>query len=328
MQQDPSHYDGVGYPENGAARTRWIVSHRGPKRVHNPLRPYACFVEEEIDSGGTLQPTATLFLTNRECRYRCLMCDLWQDTLDDTTPDGVIPAQISHALAELSPAAQIKLYNAGSFFDPLSIPRADYPEIARLVEPFSRVIVECHPALIGESCIDFSHSINGKLEVAIGLETVHPVALDRLNKRFTLDDFRRSAEYLRNADIDLRVFLLLRPPYLSEEEGIEWAIRSLEFAFDSGATACAVIPVREGNGAMEALRQVGDWAPPKLRSLELVQEIGIGMQRGRVFADLWNIEKAIDCPCDLDRILRMDSMNRTQKIMPPVLCLHCTPAVR
>ncbi len=284
-----------GYPETAAARTRWILAKRGPKRNLDPLRPYAFFAEDEIDSSGRQAPTATLMLTNRECPYRCLMCDLWQDTLDESTRQGAIPAQITYALDRLPACRQIKLYNAGSFFDPKAIPPEDYGKIAELIAGFDRVIVECHPALVGRQCLAFRDLIAGKLEVAIGLETVHPAALESLNKRFNVDDFRRAAAFLHDNGIDLRVFLLVRPPFLSEMEGLDWAKRSLDESFECGATACTLIPVRAGNGAMEALRASGDWEAPRLSSLEAAQEYGISLGKGRVFADLWDVEKRALC---------------------------------
>jgi len=67
-------------------------------------------------------PVATIFLTNRECPWRCVMCDLWKNTLIDSVPLGAIPSQIDYALARLPAARQIKLYNSGSFFDTQAIP--------------------------------------------------------------------------------------------------------------------------------------------------------------------------------------------------------------
>jgi uncharacterized Fe-S cluster-containing MiaB family protein len=50
------------------------------------------------------------------------MCDLWVNTLDAAVPRGAIARQIRDAVATLPAARQIKLYNAGSFFDPQAIP--------------------------------------------------------------------------------------------------------------------------------------------------------------------------------------------------------------
>ena len=58
------------------------------------------------------------------------MCDLWRNTLDETVPPGAIATQIRSALEQLPPVRQVKLYNAGSFFDPAAIPPAEDAGIA------------------------------------------------------------------------------------------------------------------------------------------------------------------------------------------------------
>lgn len=305
---------------------RWVLRYRSSKAQLDPLQPYAAAWEEEPDASGALVPTAVVFLTNRECPFRCVMCDLWVNTLDDTVPHGAIETQIRTALAKLSPARQIKLYNAGSFFDPQAIPPADDEEIAHAVGGFERVIVEAHPAFLsgahGERCSRFRSLLRGRLEVAIGLETAHPEVLARLNKRMTLESFKRAAGFLAEHDIDLRVFILLNPPFLGIGEAIDWGCRSLDLAAAAGAAVCSIIPTRGGNGAMEALEDA--FKPPRLPALEKVIEYGLSRKRGRVFADLWNIERLSDCTCSPARSDRLRIMNRTQCIPPPVTCVCAT----
>ncbi len=317
------------YQGRAAERNRWIQAQRGPKNALDPWIPYAYLWEEEIGPVGAPIPTATVFLTNKECPYRCLMCDLWQNTLDAPTPVGAIPAQIAYALERLPPARQIKLYNAGNFFDPQAIPPEDDDAIARSVQGFERVIVECHPALLGERCLRFQARLAGQLEVAVGLETVHPEALARLNKRLTVAAFRQAADFLAAHRIALRVFLLVKPPFLDEAEGIVWAQRSLDVAFESGAAVCVLIPTRAGNGAMEWLAEAGAFAPPHLTSLEAAQEYGLRLRQGRVFSDLWDITKFYTCACSAARAARLEQMNRTQAIPPPISCVCCdSPALK
>jgi radical SAM enzyme (TIGR01210 family) len=250
------------------------------------------------------------------------MCDLWVNTLDRRVPPGAIAGQIRYALERLSPARQVKLYNAGSFFDPQAIPPGGYKGIAAALSGFVRVIVESHPTFLSgtrsDRCLRFRDLIEGKLEVAIGLETVHPAVLEKLNKHMTVASFRRAADFLKEHAIDLRVFILLKPPFLKEREGIKWACRSLDFAAACGADVCSVIPVRGGNGAMEALGD--DFAPPKLRSLETTVEYGLSLNRLRVFADLWGIERLFDCPCSARRAARLREINRTQRLPDRVVC--------
>lgn len=300
---------------------RWILAQRPPKAEADPWRPHAFFVEPERTQRGTVEDVATLFLTNRECPFRCLMCDLWKHTTDQRVPDGAIAAQVEWALTQLPPARHIKLYNAGNFFDAQAIPPADLPRVAELLRPFETVIVECHPLLVGKRCLAFQDLIRPHLQVAMGLETIHPEVLPRLNKRMTLADFERAAQFLVSHGIDIRAFLLVRPPFLSEDEGVEWAKRSLTYAFDQGVECCAVIPTRAGNGAMERLQEQGLFSPPRLEALEEVLEFGVGLRRGRVFADLWDVEKLFRCPrCGPARARRLQTMNLTQTISPSIPC--------
>jgi len=300
-----------------------ILARRGPKAILEHHRAYAAVWEEEPDATGTLVPTAVIFLTNRECPFRCVMCDLWVHTLDDVIAEGMIPEQIRAAMAALPAARQVKLYNAGSFFDAQAVPPEDDEEIATLLAPFDRVIVEAHPAYLrgpyGERCLQFRDLLRGRLEVAIGLETANRDVLARLNKRMTLQDFGHAAGFLREHDVDVRAFVLLQPPFMPPEEAVEWGCRSLDAAFDAGATVCSVIPTRGGNGVMEAVGAV----PPLLTALESVLEYGVTIARGRVFADLWDLQRFYTCACSPARAERLRAMNRTQRIPPPILC-DCT----
>jgi radical SAM enzyme (TIGR01210 family) len=312
-------------PSTNDPADRWdsarIVALRPPKNAVDPLRPYAFLVEPERTRAGAVEDTAVIFLTNRECPFRCLMCDLWKNTTDRRVPDGAIAGQVEYALARLPPARHVKLYNAGNFLDPQAIPPGDWPRLAELLNPFQTVIVESHPRLIGPRCLAFRDLLRPKLEVAMGLETVHPEVLPRLNKRMTTADFEEAAQFLTANGIGMRAFVLLRPPFLDEAEGVHWAKESIRFAFDAGAECCAVIPTRAGNGAMEELARQGHFAPPRLESLEEVLDYGLGLRRGRVFADLWDVERFYPCErCGPARAARLRTMNLTQQPAPPVVC--------
>jgi radical SAM enzyme (TIGR01210 family) len=160
-----------------------------------------------------------------------------------------------------------------------------------------------------------------ELQVAMGLETVHPDILPRLNKKMTAHDFALAAGYLKRHNILSRAFILLRPPYLSETEGIIWAERSIDFAFQAGVECCTIIPVMPGNGAMDVLLLQGDFLPPDIHSLETVLEYGIRLNAGRVFADTWDLSLFSTCNNCLEaRIKRLENMNLYQKICEMVSC--------
>jgi len=186
-----------------------IENLRPSRNALNPDIPYHFLHEEEPDRNGVLQKVNTIFLTGKECSFECLMCDLWKNTLTGPTRPRAILKQIDYALNQLPKADVIKLYNNGNFFDHNAIPIEDHSGIIERLQPYSRVVVENHPKLCGESCVEFKNKLNGSLEIAMGLETIHPEVLPKLNKQLTPDDFKQAASFLRSNDIDVRAFILL-----------------------------------------------------------------------------------------------------------------------
>lgn len=285
-------------------------------------------VEEERVRGGGLEPVLTVFLAGSECPFTCVFCDLWRHTLDRPTPVGALPAQLRQALEDdavrRARPRRIKLYNASNFFDPRAVPPDDLPELAELLRPFEGVTVECHPSLVSGSTFDFARRLTGRFEVALGLETIHPQALEHLNKRVGLDDFAHAAARLRGAGIDVRAFVLVGAPFVPADEGVTWAVRSVTHALEHGAGVVALVPVRGGNGELERLAALGEFRPPTLRDLEAALEAALGPGPAVVMADLWDVERLPACSaCAAPRIERLARINRTGRVEPAVRCETC-----
>lgn len=294
-----------------------------PRKLHlDPKRPYHFLHEREADAKGEVREVNTIFLTNRECPFKCLMCDLWKHTLDEPTAPGAIPAQITYAHQRLPEASVVKLYNNGNFFDTKAIPRQDYKVIAKQLSGYDHVIVENHPKLCNERCLEFRDMLEGDLEIAMGLETIHPEILPKLNKQVTKDNFKQAASFLLSNGIKVRAFILLNLPFLTDQRAnIEWTVKSVAFAFECGAGACAIIPTRPGNGVMDKLQQEGKFVPPSLEALEIAFEQSLQLNQGRVFADLWDLQQFSTCNhCFEERKTRLQKMNLSQTILPKTIC--------
>lgn len=307
--------------------TAWILAQRPPRASINPARPHAWFLEQEPSDSGRIIDSFCILLAGKECPWRCLMCDLWKHTLTYPTPSGAIPRQIDFALAQVqSRPEQVKLYNSGSFFDTAAVPPEDYRAIAERVSFAKKVVVECHPRLVGERTLRFRDLLCGSLEVALGLETAQPEVLARLNKRFNLEDYKRAAGFLRRNGIAVRAFVLVQPPFTAHEDAVHWAVQSSEFAFRWGASVVSLIPTRSGNGAMEQLINTGEFRPPTIRTLEQAVEAALRLKTGKIFADLWDIEKFATCrACLVERKRRLEFANLRQELQPPIICSECSP---
>jgi hypothetical protein len=216
----------------------------------------------------------------------------------------------------------VKLYNAGSFFDRAAIPKEDHAEIANLARGFKRVVVECHPALVGDEVLRFRDLLGGPgLEVAMGLETANEEILRRLNKEMTVADFENAAAFLCAHDVRLRSFILLGVPFLRKEEWPAATRASIEVSFRAGAQVVSLISTRMGNGALEELQRRGQFTPPTLRDLEMAmedffegEEFEGEEEEGILLADLWDAASlAAPACCRAARIERLRAMNTFQR---------------
>jgi radical SAM enzyme (TIGR01210 family) len=336
-------HDSEPYPATASARERFVLARRGARPLHNPWRHQGLILEDERTAAGGRARMATVLLTGRECPWRCAMCDLWTYTTASDTPPGAIAAQVAAARAavrgEPTPVTGMKLYNAGSFFDPRAVPEGDYDGVAAALSGLARVIVETHPALVGPrvdlllAALDRHRQPAGRaqLEVAMGLETAHPVALEQLNKQFTLERFANAAAALQDRDVSLRVFLLISPPFVPHGEQDAWLLRSVDAAFSCGAAVVSLVPTRSGNGTLERLAASGSFRAPDLGDIE--RSFAIALQQapahGRVFVDVWDLERFGRCPhCSSARRDRLQAMNLSQCILPHSPCPAGDHAIR
>jgi hypothetical protein len=175
--------------------------------------------------------------------------------------------------------------------------------------------------------MEFARSLEARLEVAMGLETIHPVAATHLNKKLDLGRFDRAAQLLGENGIDLRVFALLGAPHVPAEESIEWTVRTVEYAVERGAAVVSIIPVRGGNGEMERLESAGHFTRPTLAQLELALDRCIRLGAAVVTADLWDAAQLPGCDdCRARRVERLGRMNLTGCAEAAVTCSSCVGA--
>jgi len=301
-----------------------VRSLRGRKSEVAASVPIRVSHEEERLPNGTVAAASTVFLAGKECPFHCVYCDLWRETLDRRTPPGAIPRQLEIALGEIEHRSLLKLYNASNFFDPAAVPTEDDAALLALLGDFEGVTVECHPHFVTERCFRFAQRLEGRLQVAIGLETVHPEVLPKLNKQMTVADFDLCAAELRRRGIGLRAFVLLGVPYLEMSRQLDWCMRSVEHAAAVGAEVISIIPVRGGNGAMEDLQERGLWSPISLDLLEQALDTALERVDAVVQVDLWDLERFAGCRrCLGARRERLLGIHRTGVTVAAVECAAC-----
>jgi hypothetical protein len=184
------------YPASPSERDGWILARRGPRNRLDPAAAYAELTEEEPDGSGGIVSVSTIFLTNRECPWRCLMCDLDTEEMSAARP---------HADRPRSPDASvgIKLYNPSA--DPRAILIGGSSDDRRLGE-FGRV----NGVPLGPRVSPIRDA--RRPEVAMGLETSIP-NLPKLN----VDDVDFAGF---PAERESRTACSRRPPLLEASEAV------------------------------------------------------------------------------------------------------------
>ena len=314
---------------SASAADRRIRSLRPAKAHVDPYTAHGSLLEEERRPDAQIERALTVFLAGAECPFTCSFCDLWRWTIDGPTPSGALTRQLKSVLQVLDDPVpdRLKLYNASNFFDQRAVPSEDLLGIATLAAPFGAVTVESHANTLGPKTLAFARQIPGRLEVAVGLETIHPVAASQLNKRLDLARFDWAARFLSENGVDLRVFALLGAPYVRAEESVAWTVRTVEYAVERGASVVSIIPVRGGNGEMERLHGLGHFAPPTLSQLEAALDRCLQFTRTVVTADLWDVERLSACEhCRSERIERLRCLNVTGRAEPRIACTMCGAA--
>ena len=311
---------------SASAVDRRIRSLRPPKAHVSTQKPQGAGLDVERRPNGKIEQALTVFLTGAECPFTCSFCDLWQWTIDGPTPPGSLTIQLETVLQALDGPVpdRLKIYNASNFFDRRAVPSEDLDGIARLAASFEAVTVESHANTIAASTLAFARQIPGRLEVAVGLETIHPVAAANLNKRLDLARFDSAACFLSENGVDLRVFVLLGAPYVPAEESVAWTVRTVEHAVEGGAAVVSIIPVRGGNGEMERLQGLGHFTPPTLSQLEESLDLSLQFTKTVVTADLWDVEGLPACEhCRAERVERLRRTNAMGRAEPRISCGVC-----
>jgi len=289
-----------------------------------------------------LSPVATIFLTNREVPLAMSwMCDLVAQyaygkrfTRGDPRADRLCSRAVC-------PRARqgIKLYNSGSFFFDVHRPIPGSrlrSHRGRRLRHSERVIVESHPSLIGDRSFQFRDLLSVPLESRDGaLRLFIQQLLNCLNKRHdakaVLPTLRNDCA--RNA-IDLRVFILVQPPFVRKDKALYWAQRSLDFAFrlrrDCKQTLIATRGGKRRDRSIDATWAI--FAPPESADRGgAALEYGIGNQgAGRVFVDLWGDPAGgMRVPTAASSVIaRLVSMNHSQRPRrTPCCATHAEAAV-
>jgi radical SAM enzyme (TIGR01210 family) len=254
---------------------------RGRKEP-NPRRFVSSWSENDSLDGQKTRAWVLILRTSGCSWARCTMCGYHGEAAPASADD--IMHQFTEALGRRSDEPIAKLYTSGSFFDEREIPAMIRKKIlGELGGRFRRVVIESRPEYVTDAVLREATGICPGLEVAMGLESASERVLHlSVRKGFTFNDFAQKAALARDCGARLRAYILLKPPFLTEKEALDDAVRSMLQA----APLCDTIslnPVNVQRGTVvEHLWKRRIYRPPWLwtaASAALEARRGIGRQR-------------------------------------------------
>jgi len=167
----------------------------------------------------------------------------------------------------------LNLYNNGSILNNNEISTDALFKILEMINEnkhIKKIVLECRPEFINEKIIqEVKKRIPNKfVEIAMGLEILDDFyRIVCINKGFKLQQFESASSIVRKY-LNLKCYVLLKPPFLTEKEGVEEAVRTIKHAFEIGSStvsleACTI----QEYTVIEFLNDRGHYSTPWLWSI-------------------------------------------------------------
>jgi archaeosine synthase beta-subunit len=259
----------------GGSVARTIAHDRrpGPAAPDSARRYVNLWTEAEAVDGRPVR-AFVLILRTRGCYWAdvkgCSMCGYSKDTLGRSATPAELAEQLASALRRYAGEPYVKVYTSGSFLDDREVdPESRRSIVGAFAGRAERLLFETLPEFVGPATIDpLRAAFGGTLEVALGLESTDPTVLAKyVHKSAAPADYLAAGDRVRSLGARAKAYLLLKPPYLTEDESIEDVVRSVAVAAPHFDTL-SVNPVHIQNGTVvEWLYHRGRYRPPWLWSV-------------------------------------------------------------
>lgn len=221
---------------------------------------------------GYPEPTSVVIFRTKGCSWynfsSCSMCGYFND-VSSKIQDENLYRQVDYAFKSLGETRILKVFTSGSFLDPLEVPpgvRNYFMDQAKA--NLDKLLVESRTEYVNERNLSGIKNNGLDIRIAIGLESSNDsIIKESINKGSTFAKFLESARVIKDLDLELRTYLLLKPPFISEKASIEDMIKSVKDVSDISDDV-SVNPMNiQKNTMVEKLWKNGLYRPPRLWSI-------------------------------------------------------------
>jgi hypothetical protein len=257
-------------------RLQQVVKDERRPRDFDPRAYISTWTEKDLLHGKVVDAWVIIFRT-RGCYWArasgCSMCGYVNDVAQEVAPADILH-QLDVVLGKHESQPMVKVYTSGNFFDDHEVsPEVRDRVLEELGDRCDKVIVETLSHLLRKEPVEEALTHVDELEIALGLESTNERVLRySVNKVWGLKEHAHGATVAHEAGATVKTYLLVKPPFLTEREAIEDAVRSGHEA-DPYSDTISFNPVNvQSRTIVDRLFRRGEYRPPWLWSVVEVLE--------------------------------------------------------
>lgn len=234
-------------------------------------KPVSLWKELDRIRGFPEQTTVVIFKT-RGCSWynfsSCSMCGYFNDVSSKVSEENLF-RQVDHMVDSLNGSQVLKVFTSGSFLDPVEVPMSVRDYFYESIKgKIDEVLVESRTEYLYDRNLSSLGNYGIKSRIAIGLESANDYVMkNSINKGSTFAKYLSAVEAIKSAGLELRTYLLFKPPFLSEIQSMEDIMESIRKISDF-SDDISVNPMNiQKNTMVEHLWKKGLYRPPRLWSI-------------------------------------------------------------
>jgi hypothetical protein len=245
-------------------------------------KPIATDIREEYFEGENYK-RAVMYLMSNGCEWAlksahgCTMCghlakQAWSEGTI-STERHLRQFEKAYNSFDYKEYPIVNIYNNGSITNDTELPPEARKEIYKRIgdtPEIKMVVLETRPEYVTQEKVDEIKALipDKHVELAIGLEVKDDMIRQlSINKGFKLKQFDRAAALI-TPKLNLRAYVLLKPAFVTEKEGIEHAVETIEHAFAVGTHTVSMEPCTvQDYTLLRFLKDKDQFNPPWLWSI-------------------------------------------------------------
>ena len=203
-------------------------------RTRDPSKPVRCWSEKDILNGNIVDAFVMIFRT-QGCSWAfnsgCSMCGYFNDSMWEKVSNDDLLKQFNTMMERYTGQKFIKIFTSGSFLDENEIkPIVRNKILETLFDTADKVSVESRSEYVTDKNLSDVKKISKSkiFEIGIGLETADDFIREYcINKGFTFMDYKKAAEKMKKYDFNLKTYVLVKPPFITEKKAIQDSISTI-----------------------------------------------------------------------------------------------------